>query len=170
VRKAKGTVHVFTFKEGVLSRAAHDLRLTLGRFEIRLDGEAVEGELHLDSLKLDGPVRDGVVHPEEYGAGQRADVERAMHGEILHTAKNPVARFHGQARPRGDGFTVSGELDLAGKTAPLGFDVENDGGTYRARIQIQPSRWGIAQYKALLGAIRLRDAIRVDLALTESPP
>jgi polyisoprenoid-binding protein YceI len=168
VRKAEGTIHVFTFKEGVVSRAAHDLRLTLERFDIDLEGEAVEGEFHLDSLKLDGPVRDGIVHPQEYGAGQRADVERAMHVEILHTARNPVARFHGRAFPKGGGLRVSGELDLAGNKAPLAFDVTNDGGTYLARIPIQPSHWGIAQYRALLGAIRLKDTIRIDIALTEA--
>jgi hypothetical protein len=63
---------------------------------------------------------------------------------------------------------VAGELQLAGRGQPLAFDVRNDGGTYRAEFELKPSHWGIAQYRALLGAIKLKDAVRVELALTES--
>jgi polyisoprenoid-binding protein YceI len=168
MRRAKGTIHVFTFKDGLLSAVAHDLRVRLEQFAITLEGDALHGEFDLKSLFLDGPVRDGVVHPEEYDAGKRADVEKAMHGDVLHTDKHPTSRFTGRASPKGEGFAVSGELELAGQKAPLSFDVNRDNGTYRASIELVPSRWGIAQYKALLGAIRLKDVIRVDIALTDA--
>jgi polyisoprenoid-binding protein YceI len=168
MRRAKGTIHVFTFKDGVLSAVAHDLRLRLERFAITLEGDALHGEFDLKSLFLDGPVRDGVVHPEEYDASKRADVEKAMHGDVLHSDKHPTARFVGRASPKGEGFAVSGELELAGQKAPLDFEVTREGGAYRARVELVPSRWGIAQYKALLGAIRLKDVFRVDAALTDA--
>jgi polyisoprenoid-binding protein YceI len=168
MRTAKGTIHVFTFKEGVLSRAAHDLQFRLERFDIGLEGETLEAEFQLASLKLDGPVRDGRVREHEYDAGERAAIERAMHVDILRTARHPVARFRGQAVARGDGFAVSGELELAGQTAPLAFEVHSDAGRYHARISIHPSRWGLPQYKALFGTIRLKDELRVQAALVES--
>ena len=168
MRTATGKIQVFTFKEGVLSAAAHDLRFRLERFDVRLDGESVEGELDLTSLKLDGPVRDGTVRVDEYDTGKRAEVERAMHTEILHTANHPVARFSGRALPRGDGFAVTGALELAGQSASLGFDVSSEEGRYRARIALRPSRWGLPQYKAMVGTIRLKDEVRVDLDLVEA--
>jgi polyisoprenoid-binding protein YceI len=168
MRRAKGTIHVFTFKEGVLSAVAHDLRLHVDQFAITLEGEAVTAELDLKSIHLDGPVRDGVVNTDEYDAGKRADVEKAMHEDILHTNANPKSRFTGRALPQGDGFKVSGDLDLCGKTAPLAFDVSNAGGIYKAAFEFQPSRWGIAQYKAMLGAIKLKDVIRIEIALTDA--
>jgi hypothetical protein len=168
MRTAKGTIHVFTFKDGLLARAAHDLQLRMEQFEIGLEGESVHAVLHLQSLFLDGPVEGGTVRPEQYDAGKRADVEKAMHGDILHTSKNPTATFQGKATPKGDGFSVTGDLALAGQTAPLAFEVRKEGNAYRAAIDLQPSRWGIAQYKALLGAIRLKDLIRVELNLTET--
>jgi polyisoprenoid-binding protein YceI len=168
MRRAKGTIHVSTFKEGVLSAVAHDLRLHFEQFAITLEGDAVHAEFDLKSLKLDGPVRDGVVHPEDYDASKRADVEKAMHADVLHTDKNPTARFIGRAAPEGEGFSVNGELALAGKTAPLAFAVRRADGVYRAEVELVPSRWGIAQYKALLGAIKLKDTIRIDVALTDA--
>jgi polyisoprenoid-binding protein YceI len=168
MRRAKGTIHVFTFKDGVLSAVAHDLRIRLEQFAITLEGDDVHAEFDLKSLFLDGPVRDGVVHPDDYEASKRADVEKAMHNDVLRTSEHPTARFVGKATPNGEGFAVSGELALAGQRAPLAFEVRRDNGTYRAEVELVPSRWGIAQYKALLGAIRLKDVLRVDLALADA--
>ena len=172
MRRAKGTISVFTFKEGILARAAHDLALHTQRFDIALDGEQVTATLPLAALVVIGPVEGGVIRAELYDAGRRAEVEQAMHSEVLHTARNPTARFDGRAVARGAGFVVTGRLSLAGQNAPLAFDVIEDsvgdgGHGYRARCERQPSRWGIAPYKATLVAIRLKDVIRIELALTE---
>lgn len=168
MRRAKGTIHVFTFKDGVLSAVAHDLRIRLEKFDITLEGNAVRAELDLKSLFVDGPMEKGVLQADQYDAGKRADVEKAMHGDVLLTNKHPTALFVGTAREQGSGYSVQGELELAGKKAPLAFDVQGEGGTYRTSFEIQPSRWGIAQYKALLGAIRLKDVVRIEATLTEA--
>lgn len=167
MRKARGKLTVFTFKEGLLSRVAHDLQLELGELQITLDGEVVRGEFPLRAIRLVGPVEGGVVRPEQYDAGRRADVERAMNEDILHTERDPTAVFTGRATPRGEGFAVEGELALAGGRAPLAFEVRREGAAYRATFELQPSRWGIPQYRAMLGAIRLQDRVRLELEATE---
>ena len=63
MRRAKGTIQVFTFKEGLLSAVAHDLQIQLDKFDITLDGENVRGEFPLQSLRLVGPVEDGRSSP-----------------------------------------------------------------------------------------------------------
>jgi hypothetical protein len=168
MRRAQGSIRVFTFKEGIFSRAAHDLQLRLEQFEISLDGETLGGTFDLKSLFVDGPVENGVVHPENYDASKRAEVEKAMHEQILHSDEYPTARYRGRAVPRGEGFSVSGALELRGRSEPLPFEVRREGGIYQAQIEILPSRWGLAQYKALLGAIRLKDKVRIDIALKEA--
>ena len=151
-----------------MSAVAHDLRVSLPSFDITLDGTALKAEFDLKSLQVDGPMQHGELHAEQYDAGKRADVAKAMHGEILHTDLHPQARFIGAAVPVGDDYRVDGKLELAGKTQPFAFDVRNDGGTFRAEFDLKPSRWGIAQYKALFGAIKLQDLIKVSVALTEA--
>ncbi len=168
MRRAKGTIFAFTFKDGVLSAVAHDLRVRLEKFEITLEGNAVRGEFDLRSLFVDGPMENGVLQPNQYDASKRADVEKAMHGDVLHTNKHPTAVFTGTATPQGSGYSVAGELELAGKKAPLALDVQGEGGTYRTSFEIQPSQWGIAQYKALLGAIKRKDVVRIEAALSEA--
>jgi polyisoprenoid-binding protein YceI len=168
MRRAKGSIHVFTFKDGLLARAAHDLRLALGRFEVTLEDDRVDGTFDLRTLAVDGPVERGAVHPERFGAGERTDIERNVRADVLHTDRYPEARFSGRALPRGDGFQVTGDLELAGRRAPIAFDVRRQDGVYRAALDLQPSRWGIAPYRALLGAIRLKDAVRIELALSDA--
>lgn len=167
MRTASGKVQVFTFKDGVLSAVAHDLRLHFEKFRITLDGQDVRAEFDLKSLSVDGPMENGALREGGYDAGKRAEVEKAMHHDVLKSDRNPQATFVGKAEPRGDGFHVNGTLALAGGQAPLAFDVKNQGGRYAAAFEIKPSQWGIAQYKALLGAIRLKDVVRIELDLTE---
>jgi hypothetical protein len=168
MRRAKGTIHVFTFKDGVLSAVAHDLRIRLEKFEISLEGNVVRADFDLKSLFVDGPMENGVLRPDQYDAGKRADVEKAMHGDVLRTSQHPTGSFVGTANEQGSGYKVSGELELAGKKAPLSFDVKNEAGTYTAAFELQPSQWGIAQYKALLGAIRVKDVVRIEFALSDA--
>jgi polyisoprenoid-binding protein YceI len=167
MRRGHGTLHVFTFKEGVLSAMAHDLRIRLDAFEVTLDGPAVRAEFDLRALSVEGPVTSGTREVTAYDARQRTDVEKAMHGEVLLSAKHPRALFRGTATPDGSGLRVEGQLELAGRAAPIAFDVVSGAGGYGARFELQPSRWGIAPYKAMLGAIRVKDVVRVELSVTE---
>jgi hypothetical protein len=171
MRRASGSIRVFTFKQGVMSAVAHDLRVQLRSFAITLDGTAVKGVFDLTSLFVEGPMQNGVLSAGQFDAAKRAQVANAMHGEVLHTAEHPQATFTGSAIPSGEGapgYHVSGQLQLAGNSQPLSFEVHDDHGTYRAELELKPSRWGIAQYKALFGAIKLKDVFKVELALTES--
>jgi len=168
VRQASGTIHVFTFKEGLLASAAHDLRLRFERFTCRLDGAALKVVIDLNSLRVDGPVRGGVVDAGAYDAHRRDEIERAARKQVLRTERFPAAEFTGQATPRQGGFDVHGALALAGRAGPLAFAVTEDQGAYRAAFELRPSQWGIAPYSALLGTIRVQDRVRIELAVGET--
>ncbi len=166
MRTASGALHVFTFKEGMLAVAAHDLRIVLPRFEATLERQQLHATLDLRALSVEGPVTGTSVQP--YDPARRAEVERAMQRDVLRTQQHPSARFDGVASPDTAGFRVSGTLELAGQRAPLAFEVRGDGGIYRASFELRPSQWGIAQYRALLGSIRVRDVVRIEFAVTEA--
>ena len=64
MRISKGEVHLFTYKDGVLSRIAHDLRLSVRRFRVVVDGTTVRGEFFPETIQVDGVMRDGTLEPE----------------------------------------------------------------------------------------------------------
>ncbi|MDC0718892.1 YceI family protein [Nannocystis bainbridge] len=160
-------ITVFTFKDGLLARLAHDLRLSLGRFEIRRDGTALSGRFWPASLKVDGVVgKDGRVDVEGLGASDKAKIQRNITDEILLTAQHPEVSFAGALTPGG---VLDGRLVMLGKTVPVRAPVRVEGDRLHAEFTLVPSQWGIAPYKALAGAIKLQDRLVVALDLPADP-
>ena len=78
----RGTVHLFTFKEGMLSAIAHDLQLTVKRFRVVVTGAAVAAELFTDTVVVDGAVRDGKLAPQVLSDRDRDKIRATMAGEV----------------------------------------------------------------------------------------
>lgn len=155
------TIQVFTFKDGLLARLAHDLRLTLRRYEVRREGAAITGTFWPGSLAIDGVVgKRGEVDAGALSAGDRAKIMENIAG-VLQTGRFPEVTLAGQVALT----RVTGELTLVGRRQPIEATIEGGGGRLRAEVVLVPSRWGIAPYRALAGAIKLQDRmiVRVDL-------
>jgi hypothetical protein len=160
---ADGRIRLYTFKRGLLSRVAHDLRLRLERFELRADGAQVEGDFFVDSLVVEGAMTRGRLDPEALSNSNRQEILDNVRREVLDWDRHPVARFSGKAEPTAGGHRVSGQLELRGRRAAIETDVEQAGVRLRAKLELVPSRWGIEPYQALLGAIKLQDRVIVEL-------
>ncbi len=163
----QGTFHVFTFKDGLLARLAHDLRLTLERYEIELEQDSVKGRFWPESLKVDGAMRKGRLD----AGGLSANDKRKIHGnittEILHTRRHPEVELDAKLKADGDNaWWVDGTLKMLGRSASVRLRVEKRGGQYVGQTQLTPSHWGIAPYKALGGAIKLQDRLKIAFELS----
>ncbi len=162
---SEATIRVFTYKDGLLARLAHDLQLTLERFEIEREGEDVRARCWPESLRVDGAVKRGRLQERGLSEGDKQKIRANMQNEILYTARHPLITFTGTARPRGGAIAVSGQLELVGRSAAVELTLREQGGRLRGEVELKPTRWGIKPYKALAGAIKLQDrlTIRVDL-------
>lgn len=160
------TVHVFTFKDGLLARLAHDLRLSLRDFEIRREGPLLSARFRPAGLVVDGVVgKGGEVDRDALSESDRAKIRRNIADEILHTAHHPEINFAGEL----EGDTIDGRLTMVGRTAPVRSRVRVEGDRLRAEFTLVPSQWGIPPYRALAGAIRLQDRVVVALDLPADP-
>lgn len=166
-RITNGNVQVFTFKEGLLSSVAHDLRLTLERFEIEVDPDAgtVEARFWPSSLRVDGAMKGGTLDPGGVSERDKREIHDNITDKILHTDKQPEVRFRGKLAVDAPLGRVDGTLTLAGREAPLNVTLERAGGRYRGEAELVPTKWGVAPFKALMGAIRLQDRVRVTFDL-----
>ena len=168
LRRAQGELTVFTFKEGLLSPVAHDLRLRAAGTSAELDGENLVVRLPLQELRVEGVMRAGVLDPRGLTAAQYGEIERAVRTEVLHTERFPEAVYRGRCVETSDQFTVAGELELSGRRATLSGQGRRSQHDYHLSLELVPSRWGIAQYRALFGAIRLKDVVRVEVSFREA--
>jgi hypothetical protein len=157
---------VFTYKDGLLSRLAHDLQIRATDWDVTIDGDAITVRVGLRGLRVDGAVVGGKLAPGVLSTGDLGKIERTMTSEVLGTERWPEARFEGVIdRER---MTVRGRLGMHGRSVELpATSVRKDADRLRAELTLTPSRWDIAPYRALAGALKLQDrvAVRVTLPL-----
>lgn len=160
----RATLHVFTFKAGLLARLAHDLRLTLRSFEATLHEQQLRASFDLRSL-----VVDGVAHGEQVDAAGLSDhdkhaIEKTIADEILTTRLQPTAAYTGRVqRLADDSYAIEGQLELRGTRRPLPLQITQQPAELVARASFAMSDFGITPYRALAGAIRLADRIDIEL-------
>lgn len=163
-------IHVFTFREGLLARLAHDLRLRVAAFEITLQRGEVRGVFEAASLRVDGVAEGSRVDPERLSPEDKAKIEQTVRTELLHAASHPRIELRGVIREAGGSSVLEGTLRINGIEQPVELPLlAAEGGRISAEVTITPSRFGIKPYRAIGGAIRLQDRvlIRATTALSD---
>lgn len=168
-RITTGTINVYSYKDGLLSAVAHDLKLTLERFELEVDAGAgtVTGRFWPGSVRIEGAMKNGALDAAGLSERDRRDILDNITDKILHTDRHAEARFQGRLAVDAPVARVDGTLTLVGRDAPLSVTLRREGGRYRGEAELVPSRWGIPPFKALMGAIKLQDRLKVVFDLPE---
>jgi len=87
--------------------------------------------------------------------------------KVLAADRYPEATFTAtHFEPSGAGGTITGTLALAGHSRPERLEVSQTGpGHYRATTTIRQTDFGIKPYTAFLGALKVSDAVEVEVDL-----
>jgi polyisoprenoid-binding protein YceI len=160
---------VFTFKDGLLSKVAHDLKLRVTRFSVELDlaASSVSAELDPASLVVVNAVRDGADDPHGLSDADKQKIATQLRQEVLETDRHGLVRFQSsQVERRSDGgYAIAGELTLHGATRPLRFDTRLEGGRQVAEIALHQPDYGIVPFKAMMGTLKVKPGVRVRLSI-----
>jgi hypothetical protein len=149
---------VFTFREGVLAAAGHDLKLRPESFEIEADTGSVRARFDAGSLRVVAAMRGGREDPAALSERDRRDIERNCAREVLEAHRFPEIAFTSSAvQPA----FVRGTLSLHGRELSGDFVVKQAGGRAIAEVELDVRRFGIRPYTAMLGALRVSPMIRV---------
>lgn len=176
---ATGGLVLHTSREGVAARVGHDLTVTFERWSGSVS-VAPGGDIHVEATI------DAASFRVLRGSGGIAPVTDRDRREIAKTARallragaHPHATFRSTATtpvPRGSGEslsgTIEGVLSVAGSRAAIRLDVIAEGAAaWRATGCVRQSELGITPYRAMLGALRLADEVRieVDVKLPNDP-
>ena len=188
---SNGHLRLRTYRQGLAAKAGHDLVLEAAEWHGRVHlpsgaggsasvepdvapvvaadvaaevavEVAVEAEVDLRRLE----VREGTGGVKPLSDKDKADIAKAMQQQLRVDA-HPVATFRtSSVRIEGDRATVEGELSIAGQSHPVELHVRREAdGTISAAAQIVQSAWGIKPYTGFFGALKLRDAVDVDVVL-----
>lgn len=160
-----GTLRVHTYREGVAQRIGHDLVLEVGEWDATVELEPGGGALHAARLSADSTslqVRDARNGVKPLTDKDRLDIHDSIEQKVL--LGKPISFASSAVEARDGGATVTGDLTIAGTTRAISFDVhfQADGRT-TATVTLVQSEWEIKPYRALMGALKVRDAVEVAL-------
>lgn len=161
---------VRTFREGMLSRVGHDLVLEVTRFEARVSGGEVSARFDAASLRVRSAVHGGHEDPGALSDRDRAQIEETARTDVLDAAAHPWVTFHARLP---EGYTgrskLRGELTLNGVTRPLEVEVSPHADGVRVFATVQQKDFGMKPYAALMGALRVRAEVEVEVTLPWAP-
>ena len=157
---------IFTFKEGVLSAVAHDLKLRVGRFELELgDERAIEARFDARSIEVVcARMRDRDA-PGLLSEADMRSIQQNLAGDVLDSGRYPEIRFSGRIAVQGDAPAISGNLALHGREQPIAIETRRDADRIIAGARIHQPDFGIRPYRAMLGALRVKADVVVHLSV-----
>lgn len=173
---AAGTLLVKTARTGLGSKVGHDLTIEVTRWSGTAtvdNADPARSSAHLDVEVDSFQVREGTGSLKPLTDGDRAEIQKIVRERVMRTDRYPTIAFRSTAlRGTLDSFALDGELTILGHTHPVTVNGHLTGGRVHGEATVTQSQWGIKPYSAFLGALRLRDDVRVefDLDLTSVGP
>ena len=152
------SLHVETGRNGAAAKAGHDLIIDIGSWEATLEaGDSSSLQLDADPTSL--KVREGKGGMQALKDDDKEDIHKTIDKDVLK--KKSVTFQSTSVEHAGDGLKVSGDLEMAGKTNPVTFDLSESGDTLTGSAAIKQSDWGIKPYSALFGSLKVNDEVKV---------
>lgn len=161
---SKAEVLVFTFKEGLLSAVAHDLKLQLTRFSLEHEAERYVAEFEAGSIRVVTAVKEGRDDPSTLSASAKADIEKNTLADVLDVRRHPTARFESV---RLTDTQMEGRLTLHGVTKTLTGSVRKSAGTTTAEFRFDQRDFGIKPFSAMLGTLKIKPEVLVRVSLRD---
>lgn len=159
-------VHVFAHKEGLLSAVGHDVRLEVRTFSLDVGAERVEGTFDARSVRAVCATKQGRDAPGTLSPKDLATIDGYVQNDILETRRHAEVRFVSTSVELADGAgEVTGELTLHGRTREVVARVSTEGGRTVARLRLHQPDFGIAPFKAMLGALKIQPGVDVELSV-----
>jgi polyisoprenoid-binding protein YceI len=163
-----GRITLRTYRSGLAAQAGHDLTIEMTRWSGELDGDdgapdRLEAQIELNSLV----VREGIGGVKPLSDRDRREIALTALKQ-LQADRYPAATFTASQFAPDDrgGGTISGTLTLHGQSRPLTLTVSKNGdGQYQAAGTIVQSDFGIKPYSGMFGALKLRDAVDVEVGI-----
>ena len=124
---------------------------------MNLDNGASAVTLDCDSSSLE--VREGKNGAKALSDKDRVEIRKNIDEKIL---KGQPISFRSTSVQRVDGgLAVQGELSIGETSRPVEFDLDIEGERVKGTVPVVQSEYGIKPFKALMGALKVRDDIEI---------
>ncbi|HVF78034.1 MAG TPA: YceI family protein [Solirubrobacteraceae bacterium] len=152
---SNGSLKVKTGREGAASKAGHDLVLGVNTWDATIEG----GDS--PSIKLTADPGSFEVIEGKGGAKPLSDKDK---GEIKKSISSKVlgsSQISFQSNEVTDSG-AKGDLSIAGSSSSVDVPLNVSGDKISGSITLSQSEFGIKQFKALMGALKVSDQVTVE--------
>lgn len=159
---------VFSYKDGLLARLAHDLKLQVERFSIEVDDESRQVKATFDpsSIQVVCAQVDGRDDPSTLGKGDKKKIHDNVVKDVLNVRKHPDIRFEStNVVSRGEGFAIEGALQMHGKSRSIQASIRPSGNRWVTEVRVHQPDFGIKPYTAALGALKVKPDVLVRVSV-----
>jgi hypothetical protein len=164
---------VYTYKDGLLSAVAHDLEIRVTDFNINIDASTggIEARFAASSLRVQHAMKDGSPAPDSLKDKDKAEIEKTINKDVLHTDRYGEIRFNSTEVAENDDetYSVTGTLSLHGAEKPVRLKVRTQGGYFVADVPLHQPDFGIKPYSAMMGTLKIKPDVRVVVKVPTAP-
>lgn len=155
---------MFSYKEGVLARLAHDLKLEARGLTLTVGDDGMPTSLRVDaaSIELVCQMENGVEKSSTFSDSDRRKILENLRDDVLQVKKHPTITFDfASVEAQGTGHRVRGKLTLRGRSRDLDVLTKREGDREIAEVTLHQPDFGIAPFSAMLGALKVRPDVMV---------
>ena len=158
---SNGSLKIKTGREGAAAKAGHDLVLEAKTWDGTVEiGDDASVTLNVDPSSI--AVESGTGGAKPLGDKDKADIVKSMKDKVLGAAQ--ISFQSKDVTVDNGSMNVSGDLSLAGSSKSISVPCSvGDDGTVRGSVKLSQSEYGIKQFKALMGALKVSDQVEVQL-------
>lgn len=159
---------IFTFKEGLLSKMAHDLELEVTRFSIDVDEalQRLSADVDATSLRVLHALQDGSPQPNALSSADKRKIEGQIARDVLHATRHPHVHFVSDSlRATPNGHAMSGTLTLHGVARTLQATSRRTGDREVLEFSLNQPDFGIRPFQAMLGALKVQAKVSVRVSV-----
>lgn len=149
---------VFTFKDGLLSAVAHDLKLKATRFTLTHAEGSAQLDLDASSLRVVTAMKIGVESPGTLPAMATGEIEKNIQTDVLNSKRFPSIQFVSTSVSDRE---VVGQLTLHGHT----HEVRGPRNGKTVEFKVDQRQFGIKPYTAMLGTLKVKPEVVVRVTI-----
>ncbi len=158
---SNGSLTIKTGREGAAAKAGHDLVLEATSWDGTVEiGDNASVELNVDPGSIE--VVSGTGGAKALNDKDKGEIKKSMTGKVLGSSQ--ITFKSSDVKADNGSMNVSGDLSVAGSSNSISVPLSvSDDGTVRGSVTLSQSQYGIKQFKALMGALKVADQVEVSL-------
>ncbi|MFK7929729.1 MAG: YceI family protein [Myxococcota bacterium] len=166
VDASKAQCLIFTYKDGLLSRVGHDLKLRCDDFSVTLEEGRVAATFNPDAFTCVTALKNGRDNPSALSVKDKRQIIDNLRKSVLEPKRFSSIRFSStQVSIEGNAMKIRGDLTLHGATRSIEVTARRVSGEWTAEVELHQPDFGIKPFTALMGTLKVKPKVRIRMVV-----